>query len=150
MNINQGDVLEYDLDPGESTLTGNNQGKQLIRVFDISNKGVSVEFMAGEHWLQGRPLQASVITHLFDSRNMRFISNAVEVLEEPSDFKESSLSSEETLLERIRSGGVVSTAVLAKLLGKPVAAVNSTLQRMHKTGLLKFSKETDGLKWSVL
>ncbi len=147
--VNLGDILEYDLESSEPTLSGNTQGKQLIRIFDISDKGISVEFRAGDHWLQGRPFNVSVIDRLFESRNMRVVTNAVEVFEETPDFKESSPSSEEMFLEKIKSSGVISTSELAKSFGKPVAAVNSTLQRMFKIGLLKFSKETDGLKWSL-
>ena len=150
-----GQQYEYSLSENESTLSGNSPSKQLIRIVDITAKGVTVEFKAGEHWLLGRPIDHSSIDRLFTDRNMVQVWVEEETAS-PQDVEAvdnealPTLPDKDILIESIRSAGSLFTSELAKCLGKPVAATNSVLSTMRNSGLVKSVKETSGIKWSLV
>lgn len=148
-----GEQYEYFLSQDEPTLSGNSPGKQLIRVVDITAKGITIEFKAGEHWLLGRPIEHHVIDKLFVDRNMVQV-HIEEVVLKPEETTEvvtdGALPDKDVLIESIRSAGSLFTSELAKCLGKPVAATNSILTTLRNSGLIKSVKEDAGIKWSMV
>ena len=146
--VSIGEYYEYDLEPSEPMLADNRPGKQKVRIADVTAAGVCFDFKAGVYWLPSRAIPHGCVNSLFLRKNMsKSEPEAVEVSAVVVEDDSGILPDKDVLIECIKSSGGAFTSELAKCIGKPVAAANSMLSTLKKTGLIDNSKEENGLKW---